>query len=152
MQGLVKPDALPDTIAISDSRPPPQTQQQSQLHKYFNAQDTHTSEGIPITYSTSIDKMLNLTILGYNLEAMGNSRTYELIQTMQKQNIQALLVQGTRQRYSNDIKMALPKANPTDETEYYDIHMEECGSDPANIMAGVAIFLAPTLKPYIKKK
>ena len=149
MQGLVTPDALPDTIAISDSRPPPQTLQQSQLRKYFNAQDTHTTDGVPIVYSKSINKMLNVTILGYNLEAMGNSRTYDLIQTMKKQNIEALLAQGTRQRYSNDIKMALPKTNPTDEPQYYDIYMEECGTDPANIMAGVAIFLSPIFQTFI---
>jgi hypothetical protein len=83
---------------------------------------------------------------------MGNSRTYDLIQTMKKQDIQALIVQGTRQRYSNDIKMAIPKSNPTDETEYYEIFMEECGADPPNIMAGVAIFLSPTLKHFLKKK
>ena len=151
-QVVVKLNANPEIIDILASRPAPPHLMQSQLHKYFNSQDTFPKDTLSQQFSASKEKMLDLTVIGYNLEAMGNARTYDLIQTMKKQEIHALLVQGTRQRYSNDIKMAIPKANPTDEIEYYEIYMEECGTDLPNIMAGVAIFLSQKIKTLHQKE
>jgi hypothetical protein len=83
---------LRQQLDIPVSRPAPLNPVQSQLHIYVNAHVTYPTEVTPLMYLASKEKMLDLTALRYNLEAMGHSRPYELIQTMSKQNKHALLV------------------------------------------------------------
>ncbi len=109
---------------------------------------------LPTTRTTNVnkDKQLEIGVMSHTVEAMEGSRVHDLIMKMENQEMECLLTRGTRQKFSNDSQMSTTQQSSTKQSEYYEVFMEECGEDPANMMAGLALILYPKLKNYQPKK
>ncbi len=117
---------------------------QAKLTEFFKLHQPNSQNKDEVT-----NKQLEIKTVSYNSEHTAGIRRIELIHIMVKNSIDMLIIQGTADKYGNDITIT---PNNDDINSQYRIFQELAGSTNIDSKAGVMVILGPKFKAFTVKK